>query len=154
MTKYRFADLPRWVTKVKKIQDAVVSQATSDMLSDIKVVPGIARGGSRQQGTIPRDLGTLAASLTSTLYGSSAMSQTGAASYVLVAGAMEGGDVAQFTWGGPAAGYAARVHYGFTGTDSLGRTYNQPGTFWVDVAAAGWQGYVARAVTKAKAAIQ
>jgi hypothetical protein len=34
--------------------------------------------------------------------------------------------------------YAARQNYGFTGTDSLGRNYNQPGRHFVELAAAQW----------------
>jgi hypothetical protein len=143
MTVYSFAELPRWAAKVEKIADAVVSQSANDMLASIKIAPGITRGGSRQRGTIPRDLGALAASLQSSLYGGTAMS--GAASFVLVAGQMKAGDVATFAWGGTVAPYARHVHYGANGV---------PGTFWIDVAAAGWPGFVKGAVRKAKAEIQ
>lgn len=30
------------------------------------------------------------------------------------------------------ASYARRLNYGFTGYDSLGRYYNQPGRFWIE----------------------
>lgn len=36
------------------------------------------------------------------------------------------------------AAYAARQNYGFTGTDSLGRNYNQPGRHFVDLAVQQW----------------
>ena len=143
MTTYSFATLPAWAAKVEKIANAVVSQATNDMLADIEIVPGINRGGSRQLGTIPRDLNALASSLQSSIYGSTSL--TGPASYVLVAGQMEAGDVAEFAWGGTDAPYARYVHYGARGVK---------GTYWIDVAAAGWQGYVNGAVRKAKAEIQ
>lgn len=151
MTEYTFANLPRWALKVEKIADAVVSQATNDMLAGIEIVPGINRGGSRQKGTIPRDIGALASSLQSSIYGSTAI--TGPASYALVAGKMKAGDVAQFAWGGTVAPYARRIHYGFNGSDSLGRTYNTAGTFWIDVAANKWPSYVRGALAKAKAEI-
>jgi len=143
VTQYTFAELPQWAAKVEKIANAVVRQATSDMLAGIEIVPGINRGGSRQKGTIPRDIGALAASLQSSIYGSTSLS--GPASYVLVAGQMKAGDVATFAWGGTVAPYARHVHYGANGV---------PGTFWIDVAAAGWRGYVKGAVRKAKAEIQ
>ena len=143
MTQYTFAELPRWVAKVEKVADAVVRQATSDMLADIEIVPGINRGGSRQRGTIPRDLNALASSLQSSIYGSTSL--TGPASYVLVAGQMEAGDVAEFAWGGTDAPYARYVHYGARGVK---------GTYWIDVAAAGWTGYVDKAVAKARREIQ
>lgn len=144
MAQYSWAQLPQWVAKVERIQTAVVKQATNDLLAGIEIAPGITRGGGRQKGTVPRDLGTLAASLQSTLMGSSALSAGGQDSYALVAGAMEAGDVAQFTWGGGAAPYAAAVHFGANGL---------PGTFWVDVAAGKWRGYVAAAVRRARAEI-
>jgi hypothetical protein len=112
------------------------------MLADIEVTVGINRGGSRVEGTIPRDLGDLANSLRSTLYGTSAMSANGKDSAVLIAGAMEAGDVAEFVWTAP---HAPHVHYGANGV---------PGTFWRDVAAGKWPGYVAAAVVKAKAEIR
>lgn len=139
-----FAELPQWAAKVQRITDAVVSQATSDMLADIEVVPGINRGGSRVRGTIPRDLGKLAASLQSELYGSTSLTQGGEDSWALVAGQMEAGDVARFSWGSGEADYAAAVHFGANGV---------PGTFWIDVAAGKWPSYVKSAVARAKAEI-
>lgn len=35
---------------------------------------------------------------------------------------------------GPTARYARRLEYGFVGQDSLGRTYNQAGRFWIAAA--------------------
>lgn len=144
MATFSFARLPGWVRRVEKVQTAVVRQATGDMLADIKVAPGINRGGSRQRGVIPRDDGALASSLQSSLYGSTAMSRTGEDSYALVAGSMDAGDVATFSWGGTLAPYARPVHYGAKGV---------PGTFWRDVAAAKWQSYINGAARRAKAEI-
>ena len=139
MTTYSFAELPLWATKTKKVANAVVSQATNDMIADIKVVPGINRGGSRVKGTIPRDLGALASSLQSSLNNSTAIS--GETSFVLVAGQMTAGSVARFAWGGNVAPYVEAVHYGAKGV---------PGTFFIDVAASKWRGYVKAAAAKAK----
>ena len=143
MTEYTFANIPDWALKVEKIANAVVREATGNMLADIEIVPGINRGGSRQRGTIPLDIGALASSLQSSIYGSTSL--TGPSSYVLVAGQMEAGDVAEFAWGGTCAPYARYVHYGARGVK---------GTYWIDVAANGWPGYVKGAVRKAKAAIK
>jgi hypothetical protein len=41
---------------------------------------------------------------------------------------MEIGDTMRFAWTAP---HARRIEYGFTGEDSLGRTYNQPGRFFM-----------------------
>ena len=46
--------------------------------------------------------------------------------------------------GGQAA-YLPRLKWGFTGTDKLGRQYNQAGRFFLEQNAAKWNEYVARA---------
>lgn len=43
------------------------------------------------------------------------------------------------------AAYAARWNYGFTGTDKLGRRYNQSGSGAVQASAAKWIGFVKQA---------
>lgn len=49
--------------------------------------------------------------------------------------------------------YARRLEYGFTGTDSLGRTYAQPPIGWTRAASAKWKECVAEAVAEAKARV-
>ena len=137
------ASVGAWVQKTEKRMTVVTKQSASDLLAGIKIAPGITRGGSRTKGTIPRDLGALARSLQSSLYGSTSM--TGEKSYTLVVGAMKAGSVATFTWGGAVAPYAAAVHYGARGV---------PGTFWVPEAASKWQGYVDAAVAREKAKVR
>lgn len=46
------------------------------------------------------------------------------------------------------ANYAARQNYGFVGTDSLGRTYNQSGYGFAEAAAAKWPAIVAAQAAK------
>ena len=46
---------------------------------------------------------------------------------------------------GGQAEYLPRLNWGFTGTDSLGRKYNQAGRFFLEQNAAKWPQYVARA---------
>lgn len=142
MATFKLAQLPAWAKKVQKVTDDVVGQATADLLASIKVDGGITRTGARVRGAIPRDTGILAASLQSTLYGSTSLSQAGQESAVLVAGAMRAGDVARFAWGGPAAPYAAAVHYGANGVT---------GTFWIDDAALRWVPTVNAAVARVRA---
>jgi len=50
---------------------------------------------------------------------------------------------------GITAAHARRQNYGFTGTDSLGRQYNQQGRHFVGLAAQNWQTIVSRNVAKA-----
>ncbi|WP_293875567.1 hypothetical protein [Sphingomonas sp. UBA978] len=46
------------------------------------------------------------------------------------------------------AKYSRRLNYGFVGTDSLGRTYNQSGYGFAEAAAAQWPAIVARQAAK------
>jgi len=46
------------------------------------------------------------------------------------------------------ARYARRVNYGFVGTDSLGRTYNQSGFGFAEATAAKWPAIVAQEAAK------
>jgi hypothetical protein len=69
----------------------------------------------------------------------------------MVAASMKAGDTATFTY---TAAYARRVNSGFTGQDSLGRTYNQQGAHFVENAVDQWPALVAASVAKAKAAIK
>ena len=55
------------------------------------------------------------------------------------------GDHAYLGW---QARYAARLNYGFSGADSLGRQYAQGGLGFAETLAAGWQGHVDEAVKK------
>jgi hypothetical protein len=49
------------------------------------------------------------------------------------------------------AAYAARMNYGFVGTDSLGRVYNQTGYAFVDKVAQRWPTLVAEAEVTVRA---
>lgn len=141
MATYSFVALDEWVRKAKNRINAVLKQATNDMINGVGIVSGLSRGGFVQKGAIPRDLGTLARSLQSTLYGSTAINATGEDSWIGVVGSIEGGDVAAFSWGGDEAPYARRIHYGWG---------SYPGTFFRDEATAKWQSYIETATARAK----
>lgn len=49
-------------------------------------------------------------------------------------------------WLGYQANYAARQNYGYVGSDSLGRVYNQQGAHFIDHAVANWPTIVTRAI--------
>lgn len=63
----------------------------------------------------------------------------------LVVAEMEAGDTFYFTNN---AAYARRIEFGFVGTDSLGRTYNQSGRHMVTIAIQRWPTIVAGAAAK------
>lgn len=50
------------------------------------------------------------------------------------------------------AAYARRLEYGFTGTDSLGRSYNQPGRGFVGITVMEWPDILRRAANTTGAA--
>lgn len=55
------------------------------------------------------------------------------------------GDMIYLGW---QAAYAARQNYGFTGEDSLGRTYNQTGYGFAEATAAAWPEILSRQAAK------
>ena len=116
----------------------IVSGAAQDMLQDCQTTAqGVTAGGALIEGRIPVVSADLVNSLTSGKNGGT--SGIGAASYAVVLADFDAGDYLSFMW---TAEYAKRVHYGFVGTDSLGRTYNVPGWHFVDKHVANWDGYV------------
>ncbi|GGZ21737.1 hypothetical protein [Asticcacaulis endophyticus] len=67
---------------------------------------------------------------------------------------ISGAELGQTIYLGFQAIYARRVNYGFTGTDSLGRTYNQTGRNFVGLAAQRWQQIVAEANFQVQKTVQ
>lgn len=150
MTRYTFAELGEWASKQGRVMDAIVKQSTNDAIVQAsKTATGVTRGGSLQRGYVPKDTGVLAASLVSTLHGSTAITQ-GNGDFALVVGSMGVGGLATFTW---TADYAKRLHYGFQGKDKAGRSYNQDGWHWVTELTNDWQSIVAKNVARAKATV-
>lgn len=138
MTRFSFAELGKWGEIQGRKMDYVVEQSTNDVIVQAsKTATGVTRGGSLQRGYVPRAKGILAASLVSTLQGSTAITQ-GDGDFSLVVGAMEAGDIAEFAWTAP---YAKAMHYGSRG---------RQGWHWVTEAANNWQAIVAGNIQKAQ----
>lgn len=142
MAKYTFANLGQWVLKTERRIDAVVKDSTQSVVNVMQTPK--AKGGR-----MPVDTGNLRNSLMSSLTGGAG--QMGPASHIMVAASMKGGDTATFTY---TAEYARRINSGFTGQDSLGRTYNQSGAHFVEGAVDQWPALVRASVEKAKAAVR
>lgn len=141
MTVYKFSELPQWAKKTALVADVIVKQSTADAIDMAsRTATGVSRGGTLQRGYVPRADGTLAASLVSTLAGSTAITQ-GGGDYALVVGSMTAGDTATFMW---TAAHAKPVHYG-----SKGRA----GWHWVTETSNAWQSIVSGNVQKAKAIV-
>lgn len=142
MANYTMATLGKWAEKSQARVNAIVKGSTQEVCV-IAQTP-IAKGGR-----LPIDTGNLRNSFQSSLNGSTAL--TGGESYVMVAGRMKAGDVAQFGW---SAVYGSRQNYGFVGEDSLGRNYNQQGKHFLEGATMQWQMIVAGQVAKAQRAVE
>lgn len=65
-------------------------------------------------------------------------------------GTILGAELGSTVWIGFQAAYSARVNYGFVGTDSLGRLYNQIGRGFIEAAQQRWPQIVAEAEAKVR----
>lgn len=124
----KFAELTQ--QKLRKIAMDSISDVMEGAMASAK---GITAGGTRIEGRIPVVSGDLINSLTSGIGG--AGGAVGAMSYATVIAGMEIGDTLTFVWN---IEYAARIEFGFTGTDAAGRTYQQQGWHFVGWNAARW----------------
>lgn len=125
------ADIRRFRIKTKAGAEAVFKQSVQDVLR-------IAQTPKNAGGRMPVKDGILRNSLQSRLNGTTIM--TGEASYTAALAGWSAGDVIEAGW---TTDYARRMEYGFVGTDSLGRTYNQAGNFFVRNAVLEWPRIVA-----------
>lgn len=115
---------------------AVFQQSVQDVIEDAQTPRG-------KGGRLPVDLEFLRDSLVSEADGTPA--GEGPESYVLAIAQFDIGSTGAFVW---TAEYARRRELGFTGTDKLGRYYNEPGAHYAGGAAARWQEFVDRNAEK------
>jgi len=113
------------------IQDVVEAAQTTQL--------GVTRGADGfEEGKIPVGLTSdLVNSLVSSVNGSPA--GEGESSYDAAILGFEVGDTLSFAW---TMEYAMRIEHGFTGTDALGRSYNQAGRHFVGANAARFPEFV------------
>lgn len=121
----------------------VASQSVQDVLEAAQTPQlAISKGAtSFVEGKIPVAEATLINSL------SVDGGAEGADAYVAAIAGMEIGDVMRFAWTAP---YALRIEAGFTGTDALGRTYNQAGRHFVGKNAARFSDFVENRVNEVR----
>lgn len=136
----------RFVASLESFRDMTVARmrwvfvnAATDVLEAAQTgAQGITAGGVLIEGRIPVVSGDLIKSLNSTIDGGAGV--LGEASYAVALAGLEIGSTARFEW---TMEYAARINFGFTGTDAAGRTFNQPGWNFVGFNAAKWPEFVA-----------
>ncbi|MBY6119815.1 hypothetical protein KUV64_11810 [Mameliella alba] len=125
MTVYKFSEIDRWTSKVKRRLDKVQELAVREVFE-------VAQKG------VPVDQGDLKDSLAVTGPGGSAK---GSKAHLKASTILRPGGVVRGTWGKDAP-YVLPAHYG------EGR---REGAFWIDRAAVQWPRIVANATLKAKA---
>ncbi len=138
------AQLRNFTDKTEAKMRRVAFEAIQDVVEGAQTPQtGITRGAtSFEEGKIP--IGTtekLINSLTASINGSKV--GEGRFSYTTALTGFQIGDTMTFAW---TMEYAARIEFGFNGTDALGREYNQAGRHFVGHNAAQFQDFVDRAV--------
>lgn len=134
------AQVKDWTEKAKRNQELVFKQAVQHLADAILLT-------KHKGGNMPIDTGNLRRSL---LASTSSMPQmTGGTDFAAnegqITATIAGAKITDSIYLGFQASYALRMNYGFVGTDSLGRTYNQSGNLFVDLAAHRWQEFIDQA---------
>lgn len=166
------AEVEEWVKQSQARLNAVYRGSVQDLVDEMqKVGPSVAATRAAIKATkgmgpisapgagghMPVDTGFLRASFRLTKGAPAPIAgSTGSTTYdagavsVVIAGLQIGETV----YGSYTAAYARRLNYGFVGEDSLGRTYNQRGYYFVDLAVQKWQQIVNNNVLKLRDAIE
>ena len=152
------AQVDEWCRQTEARMLAVFRESAQRVISEMqKVGPSAKSPGGGAGGAMPVDTGFLRASLMTTLnqptsqvkFKDDAIGayvwEEGQVQLVILAAKIGDSIYAVYT-----AAYARRMEYGFSGTDSLGRTYNQRGYGFVRLAAQKWQSIVQAVVAEAK----
>lgn len=131
-----------WVSQTEERIDAVYARSVELLGEEMAKT-------RNEGGRVPFLTGNLARSL---LASKSGMPNTtdgpfGGSNVGLVAATLKAKET---VWLGYQANYAARQNYGYVGSDSLGRVYNQQGAYFVDHAAANWPNIVTKAIKEVK----
>lgn len=149
------ASVDAWVKETKARMDAVHKESAKRVLVEVRTPK--AKGGN-----MPVDTGFLRNSMEVSTSGPAsirddAKPEAGAV-YDQLGDALPGpvnlviatAKPGQTIWATFTAAYAARQEYGFTGEDSLGRTYSQGGSGFVRLAAQNWNQIVDSVVAELK----
>jgi len=137
MTTYKLADMDKWSAKAKRNTTMVMRSSVQKLATDLMTDVGPGAG------QVPIDTGNLRNSLmASTASMPSVREGEFGDNSGQITFAIAGAEIGQTIWLGWQAVYARRLNSGFTGTDALGRSYNQTGRFFVESKANRWQEFV------------
>lgn len=135
------AQVKGWTEKAKRNEVLVFRQAVQYLADAILL-------NKHKGGNLPFELGNLrrsmrasTASMPSVISGQKEFPENEGQITATIAGAK----ITDTIYLGFQADYALRMEYGFVGTDSLGRKYNQTGNNFVGSAAQRWQEFVDKA---------
>lgn len=142
MTKTFTAQLDAAILEIEGGLEYVMRQSISDVLvAAQETQDGITIGAeSFVEGRIP-------VGKTKELVNSLAVNDAEGVDVGLEIKGLQVGETMKFSWTAP---HARRINSGFTGTDSLGRTYDQPGRFFVDKNAARFPEFVKKRAAEIK----
>jgi hypothetical protein len=131
------AQVKQFTTDAKQDTGLIFATAIQKLETQMKLT--VNNGGMT-----PIDTGNLRDSILTTTV---AMPQvdTEEKEYTPVAFSIGPEDLGRPVYMGVQAAYGPRIEFGFVGTDSLGRTYNQTGHYFVTGSGAKWQQFVTEA---------
>ena len=140
------AQVSSWVRETKERQTAVFRIAVQSVADDMLTT--VHNGGNMpiDTGNLRRSLRGSTSAMPSIRDGVVAFSSDGGQIELTIAGA----EITDTIYLGFQAAYGPRMNYGFTGTDKLGRKYNQAGFHFVDKAAQKWPQFVAEAIREVR----
>ncbi|WP_027685060.1 hypothetical protein [Rhizobium leguminosarum] len=133
------AQVSEWAKEEIDRAEAVFHTAAQTVANDVRT--SVSEGGRMpvKTGNLRRSLMASTSDMPRIQEGKTTFSDSGVE--IIIAGAELGSTV----YLGFQAAYAARMNYGFVGTDSLGRAYNQTGYGFVDAVSQRWPAIVAAA---------
>lgn len=145
MTTLNFAaQVDDWVRATKAREEAVFRMSTQDVIAAVDAGVPVDTGYLKNSGEMRINAPLPVADRKP--------GSTGAKSeFVATIANLKAGDYVTY---GYSAVYGPRVHWGFSGQDSLGREFSQAGNPWILRAVANWRGIVAANVAKAKARVK
>lgn len=138
------AQVSEWAKAEIEREEAIFHEAAQAVANEVRTP--VADGGRMplKTGNLRRSLMASTADMPTIQEGKTEFQDNGIE--LVIAGAQLGETV----YLGFQAAYAARMNYGFVGTDSLGRTYNQTGFGFVDAVAQRWPQIVTQAEAKVR----
>ncbi|NKM69167.1 hypothetical protein [Rhizobium laguerreae] len=133
------AQVSEWAKSELERSEAVFQTAAQEVANEVRTP--VAEGGRMplKTGNLRRSLMASTSDMPRIQEGKTTFSDSGIE--MIIAGAELGSTI----YLGFQAAYAARMNYGFVGTDSLGRSFNQTGYGFVDAVAQRWPQIVIQA---------